>query len=529
MDTKKLASKRRTGRSNEMPQSPGTGAKRRRIHETAKMTQEPEPMDIDPPVESTIKKTAQVSLNSNSMMKQPASRPPVAALPASVAAVVSQDSSPANRFVPQAPPTVAQVLDRLRRPKSNIKKKMKKTKEKGVPKPPPPTPSIMSPRPSIIVTEAFKPTPTSEPIHPRRRRFMYRAVAFFWFAVMMRVTFGFVETPSYTVVSQQVRSTSRQTKNAIQSMVPSFLLAKPQAARIYSHVKPPAHVDGTEPRHQVLANITLREFLADEEGFHLALAPAFFGIYAYTGAFMAWDNTEYLKNIKSVAGASAGAMAAVILAAGIEPHKVADLGKSMTLQKFADPPGLGGAFKGNKFEAIMEEFILNESPNCTMLMEDSTIPVAVTAFDLKSLQGRILTRGSMARAARASATFPLLFQPVSHDGGILIDGGVTDMLGLRGLAAFSPTRPKRVVNVAVGGFMTSPPGPQSMPDGVKAKEVLSVSILNTPQCGPWAMANGPRAIEAARRAMMASLNLPLYHGKEKGHYELHVDALSFVE
>ena len=353
---------------------------------------------------------------------------------------------------------------------------------------------------------------------------MYRAIAFIWFAVMFHVGLGYIGTPTCNVFFQQVRSSSLSTMSAVHGMLSS---AQPQAARIYSHIKPPAHVDGTEPHDRVLANLTLREFLADD--FHLALAPAFFGIYAYVGAFMAWDTTDYIDNIRSVVGASAGAMAAVILAAGIEPHKVAELGKSMTLQKFADPPGFGGIFKGDKFEAIMEDFILKESPNGTMLMEESIIPVAVTVFDLKSWSGRTLTRGRMAKAARASATFPVLFQPVPHDDGILIDGGVTDMLGLRGLAAFSPNRPKRIVNVAVGGFLTAPFGPESMPDGVKAKEVLSVSILNTPRCGPWAMANGPRAIEAARRAMLASLDLPLYYGKEKGHYELHVDASSFIE
>jgi hypothetical protein len=122
-----------------------------------------------------------------------------------------------------------------------------------------------------------------------------------------------------------------------------------------------------------------------------------------------------------------------------------------------------------------------------------------------------------------------LFQPVVHGDEILIDGGIADMLGLNGLAAFSPNTSKRIVNVAVGGFLTTPPGPDSMPEGVKAKEMLSVSILNTPQCGPWAMSNGPRAIEAARRAMEASLDLKLYYGEQEGHYELHIDARSFVE
>jgi len=42
------------------------------------------------------------------------------------------------------------------------------------------------------------------------------------------------------------------------------------------------------------------------------------------------------------------------------------------------------------------------------------------------------------------------------------------------------------------------------------------------------MSNGPRAVEAARRAMQASLDAPLYRGQEEGHYELHIDASHFI-
>ena len=512
MDTKKVTSKRET-RGKKMQQSDGDDlvkganpSKRRRIHEPA--TQEPEPKEIDPLV-GKFKSMEAVQSPTESNSKQHAAT--VASI--SVRPYALTKATPSNHYVPMPPPTVEQVADLLLQPKAITNKKKNKL-QVTPPKPPPPTPAMLGPRPPNNATKSTK--PSTRTAHHRQRSFFYRIVTFVWFAVMLKVTLGFV-APNELLL-QKIRA----------SVLP-FLHAKPPAARMYSHVKPPLHVDGSEPQHKVLANMTLRDFLADDEGFHLALAPAFFGIYAYVGTFMAWDGTNYFDKMKSVAGASAGAMAAVILAAGIDPHKVADLGRNMKLENFADPPGIGGLFKGNKFEEIMEEFFRTETRNNTMLMEDSIIPVAVTAFDLKSMQGRILTQGSMAKAARASATFPLLFQPVRHENGILIDGGVTDTLGLRGLAAFNPDRPKRVVNVVVGGFFSAPLGPQFMPKGVNAKEVLSISILNTPQCGPWAMANGPRAIEAARQAMLASLDLPLYYGQEKGHYELHVDASSYVE
>jgi hypothetical protein len=428
----------------------------------------------------------------------------------------------ANRYVPMAPPTVQQVVDLLFQSKKPTERERHAT-----PKPPPPTPLPTTMEPDSTLKTATLGKSERPAIG---RRFLQRSFPLFYLVVMMGILCGYIVCPNpLRFLFHEARSILPSRKT-LKNIIPAFFKTHRRACRIVPHVILPLHVDGREPRDTVLANMTLREFLLEPEGFHLALAPAFFGIFAYVGAFTAWDeHMTDMEHIKSVAGASAGAMAAVILASRIEPTAAAELGNGMTLQKFADPPGFGGVFKGDKFEQIMENFFLSQKPNSSSLMEDSVIPVAVTAFDLKTLQGRILSRGSMAKAARASATFPFLFQPFSYQGGILIDGGVTDTLGLHGLAAFHPKTPKRIVNMAVGGgFYSAPHGPKDMPEGVIAKEILSLSILNTPPCGPWAMKNGPRAIEAARRAMLASMDLPLYYGKEKGHYELHIDARSFV-
>lgn len=291
------------------------------------------------------------------------------------------------------------------------------------------------------------------------------------------------------------------------------------------------------------ANLTLREFLLDpQDGIHLAMAPSFFGFYGYLGVLAAWEeelsNESYnflLETIHGVAGASAGAMAAVLLAAGVPPRVAAAFCATITLDAIADPPGLLAAFQGGKFEQTMYHFLQESSPFGILKLEDARIPICVSGFDLQTMQGRLLKRGSMARAARASATFPGLFQPIGWqeegqaEDYLLIDGGIADFSGLNGLAALAPDRPKRVVNLVVGEFLGGvPPGPSRMPKGLTATSLLSVSIQNLPSCGPWAMSNGPKAVEAARRAMRASLDLPLHHGKEPGHYELHIDASSFI-
>lgn len=323
--------------------------------------------------------------------------------------------------------------------------------------------------------------------------------------------FVFVSVVAFPVISKQRTGRHHHDQHPSSSLWHSFWGYKHVGKR-----NPAVTLTAVVP--QGAMPLTLRDVLMDEAtGFHLAMAPAFFGFYGYFGVLAAWyDAVEgAVPPIKSVAGASAGAMAAILLAAGILPQTAAEFCADMGVTKFADFPGFGAVFRGNKFEGIMQEFLQNSS---VRNMEDAHIPVAVTAFDLQTMRGHILQTGSMARAARASATFPGLFQPVGWDDGtkdyLFIDGGIADHAGMLGLTKtmmpFRETgeqKTERVVHLCVGSFLSSPPpGPSSLPGN---SEVISVSLQGLPQPGPWAMKNGPRAFEAARYAMTAALDLPL--------------------
>ena len=86
------------------------------------------------------------------------------------------------------------------------------------------------------------------------------------------------------------------------------------------------------------------------------------------------------------------------------------------------------------------------------------------------------------------------------------------------------TRLNRVVNLKVGGFWDTQ-GPSYMQEdnsssmhgnssnessAANVVEVVSISLQNLPQCGPWALANGPRAVQAAYDAMTAALDLVVH-------------------
>jgi NTE family protein len=81
--------------------------------------------------------------------------------------------------------------------------------------------------------------------------------------------------------------------------------------------------------------------------------------------------------------------------------------------------GMGFA-KGDKLEAWVKSHVK------TANIEQMKVPFAAVATDLNWGYKVVLDKGSVARAVRASAAIPGIFQPVQHQGKILVDGGVVD-------------------------------------------------------------------------------------------------------
>lgn len=81
--------------------------------------------------------------------------------------------------------------------------------------------------------------------------------------------------------------------------------------------------------------------------------------------------------------------------------------------------GMGFA-KGDKLEAWVKAHVK------TANIENLRIPFAAVATDLNWGTRVVLDHGSVARAIRASAAIPGVFQPVQYQGKILVDGGVVD-------------------------------------------------------------------------------------------------------
>ncbi|HSD21241.1 MAG TPA: patatin-like phospholipase family protein [Anaeromyxobacter sp.] len=81
--------------------------------------------------------------------------------------------------------------------------------------------------------------------------------------------------------------------------------------------------------------------------------------------------------------------------------------------------GMGYA-KGEKLERFVRENVKQKE------IEKLRIPFAAVAADLNWGERVVLDKGSVARAVRASSAIPGVFEPVEHQGKLLVDGGVVD-------------------------------------------------------------------------------------------------------
>jgi hypothetical protein len=166
--------------------------------------------------------------------------------------------------------------------------------------------------------------------------------------------------------------------------------------------------------------------LLSQDSYALCLTPGFFRFYSEIGLLEALDESGFLK-VSHITGSSAGALVGAFLAAGLKPSEMAARVLSIERTDVWDIGGLGGLLKGEAFEALIEK----DLPVKTF--EEASVPTCVTAFDLSRMKTRKISSGSIAKAVRASCTFPGLFQPCMIEGSPHIDGGVWDHVGMMGL------------------------------------------------------------------------------------------------
>lgn len=129
--------------------------------------------------------------------------------------------------------------------------------------------------------------------------------------------------------------------------------------------------------------------------------------------------------IDMIVGTSVGSLIGAIYAADLNSFELEWTAFSLEKEHLFDVAMLSaftgmGPVKGDR----LEEFVRSKITIADI--ENLKLPFAAVATDLNRGTRVVLDRGPVARAVRASSAIPGVFNPVEHQGRLLVDGGVVD-------------------------------------------------------------------------------------------------------
>lgn len=170
-------------------------------------------------------------------------------------------------------------------------------------------------------------------------------------------------------------------------------------------------------------SVKLKDLLK-EEPLTLALGAGFFGFFAHLG-FVDALKQEGIE-ISMISGSSAGALIAAIIGSNISTPAALKLLTEIPVKDIWDP-GIGlGYLKWQKVESIL-------AANLNPRLEDLSIKVAISTFELRTFKTKVFTEGETAPIVRASCTPPFLVHPARINGRRYFDGGVFDKPAIEGI------------------------------------------------------------------------------------------------
>ncbi|MEX2262153.1 MAG: patatin-like phospholipase family protein [Bryobacteraceae bacterium] len=151
----------------------------------------------------------------------------------------------------------------------------------------------------------------------------------------------------------------------------------------------------------------------------LALGGGFARGIAHVGVLRVLERAQI--PIHFLSGVSAGSMVAAAYASGATTEEIHRVGASM---RFADVARWSLSRLGLAGSERMEQFLQRLLKQHRF--EDMRIPLAVVATDLGT-GAPVIFRGpgEVALAIRASCSYPGLFQPIRHEGRLLVDGAMS--------------------------------------------------------------------------------------------------------
>jgi NTE family protein len=145
--------------------------------------------------------------------------------------------------------------------------------------------------------------------------------------------------------------------------------------------------------------------------------------FAHVGVIRALEQEKI--PIDMIVGTSVGSLIGAIYAHDMNSFELEWTAFSLEKEHLFDFAVLAaftsmGPVKGDK----LEEFVRTKIPVANI--ENLKLPFAAVATDLNRGTKVVLDHGPVAKAVRASSAIPGVFNPVEHQGRLLVDGGVVD-------------------------------------------------------------------------------------------------------
>jgi NTE family protein len=123
--------------------------------------------------------------------------------------------------------------------------------------------------------------------------------------------------------------------------------------------------------------------------------------------------------IDSIVGTSMGALVGAAYSIGVPLKEMYDKAEKFTANQLLDPtiPAMG-LLAGKKLEALIKDITHGKG------FSDCRIPLAVVTTDIENGEEVVFKDGDLAKVVQASCSWPGIFNPVTINGRMLVDGGV---------------------------------------------------------------------------------------------------------
>jgi NTE family protein len=148
--------------------------------------------------------------------------------------------------------------------------------------------------------------------------------------------------------------------------------------------------------------------------------------FAHLGALKALEELSLTFDV--ISGTSAGSIVGALYASGYKPQEIYTIISGAGLLKSVRPAwSWTGLLSLDGFRELLLKYLPKNS------FEGLNIPLTIAATELH--QGKVIyfSEGELITPIIASSSIPALFNPVSFNGSIFIDGGITDNFPVRPL------------------------------------------------------------------------------------------------